>query len=352
LIFSREAKEHLHGSPIQGDPPRTGDTAAGQSAAEAWCLGPLAAADGTIRAEIVDAHLLFDADVTVPIRRGNIDFNQATVEHVGPDSSMGVSRLGVYVDAPNGRSYVYQFSSTPVSGVEFERRGAFLGAWVANRGNLRLQDFAEGLLRQGRRGPGAGFTEEARLLFDRTALSGDVQLSDGRFAAPGVEADLVGRADGRNTIRTARGVGRERHATGLRRAHGGARAPGCARRQAVEVRVRCPEDQDLRPACSSRPCPEPVNTVSRLGHGVAACRQPISATGNTISSALGHVKNQCSDRQLHAGWSRLERHGSHHHRRSHVRRAENSLPPILASDKGTMLQSISDAGHASRSGCI
>ena len=201
LIFSREPKEHLHALHVQSGPSRTGDTAAAEAAASAWCLSPLAAADGRIRGEIVDAHLLFDADVTVPIRRGNVDFNEATVEHVGPDSRMGVSRLGLYVDAPNGRSYVYQFSSAPIAGVEFERRDAWLGAWVANRGNLRLQAFAEGLLRQARRGPGGGFTEEARLLFDRTALSGDVQLSDGRFAAPGLEVDFVGRADGRNGIR-------------------------------------------------------------------------------------------------------------------------------------------------------
>ncbi len=209
LIFSREPKAHLHASHVQGSPPPTGNTAAGQTAADAWRLGPLAAADGTIRAEIVDAHLLFDADVTVPIRRGGIDFNEATVEHVGPDSRMGVSRLGLYVDAPNGRSYVYQFASTPISGVEFERRSTWLGAWVENRGNLQLQPFAEGLLRQAPRGSGVGFTEEARLLFERTALSGDVQLSDGRFAAPGLEAELAGRADGRNAIRLhSKAVGR------------------------------------------------------------------------------------------------------------------------------------------------
>jgi hypothetical protein len=209
VIFSRDPKERLHASHVQDGPASTGNTAAGEAAAAAWCLAPLAAANGRIRAEIVDAHLLFDADVTVPIRRGNIDFNEATVEHVGPDSRMGVSRLGLYVDAPNGRSYVYQFSDTPISGVEFERRSGLLGAWVANRGNLRLQAFVEGLLRQARPGSGAGFTEEARLLFDRTAVSGDVQLSDGRFAAPGVEADLVGRADGRNAVRLhSKAVGR------------------------------------------------------------------------------------------------------------------------------------------------
>ena len=177
--------------------------------AGAWTLGPLAAADGTVRAEIVDAHLLFDADVTVPLRRGRIDFREATVEHVGPDSRMGVSRLGLYVDAPNGRSYLYQFSSPPVAGVEYERRGALPGPWVADRGSLQLQAFGEWLLRQPLGGQAHGLTEQARLLFGRTAVSGQVQLGDGRFAAPFAQADLVGRAEGRNVVRLhSQAVGR------------------------------------------------------------------------------------------------------------------------------------------------
>jgi hypothetical protein len=186
-----------------------GGTTAGTGAAAGWSLGPLAAADGQIRAEIVDAHLLFDADVTVPIRQGGVDFNQATVEHVGPDSRMGVSRLGLYVDAANGRSYLYQFATAPVAGVEYERRSALPGPWGTDRGKLRLQPFLESVLRQPPSGPNLGVTEQARLLFDRTAVSGEVQLSDGRFAAPGVQAELVGRADGRNAVRLHSGaVGR------------------------------------------------------------------------------------------------------------------------------------------------
>ena len=177
--------------------------------ADAWQLGPLAAANGTIRAEIVDAQLLFDAKVTVPIRDGRIDFNQATVEHVGPDSRMGVSRMGLYVDAPNGRSYLYQFPSAAVAGVEYERRGAMLGARVSHRGSLHLQPFVEGLLRQSVAAAGTGLTQQARLLFQRTAVSGDVRLSDGKLAAPGMQAELTGRAEGRNTVRVhAESVGR------------------------------------------------------------------------------------------------------------------------------------------------
>jgi hypothetical protein len=198
-------------SGVKGSGPLTPPdaTTAGLLAAGTWCLGPLAAANGTIRAQIVDAHLLFDADVTVKVRQGQVDFNDATIEHVGPDSRMGVSRLGVYVDAPNGRSYLYQFSSALVSGVEYEKRGAMLGPWVTNRGKLQLQAFGEGLLRQGPIGKGVGFTDQARLLLDRTAMSGDVQLGDGKFAAPGVQAELVGSADRRNGVRVhSEAVGR------------------------------------------------------------------------------------------------------------------------------------------------
>lgn len=116
-------------------------------------------------------------------------------------TSMGVSRLGLYVDAPNGRSYLYQFPSAPVAGVQYERRGAMPGPWVADRGKLLLQAFGEGLLRWSAGAKGAGFTEQARLLFDRTAVSGEVRLGDGRFVVSGVQGEMAGRAVGRNAIR-------------------------------------------------------------------------------------------------------------------------------------------------------
>lgn len=204
LVFpqpSGASARPLHG---HGSAPASAAGSAGQPPAGSWCLGPLGHADGTIRAEILDAHLLFDADVTVPVREGQVDFNAATVEHVGPDSRMGVSRLGLYVDAPNGRSYLYQFPSAPVAGVEYERRGAMLGPWVTDRGKLLVQAFGEGLLRQSGRARGtrgAGFTEQARLLFDRTAVSGEVRLGDGSFVVPGVQGEMAGRAEGRNVVR-------------------------------------------------------------------------------------------------------------------------------------------------------
>ena len=223
----------LHGPLVLWPPPKGGkqplpaqasaSAGAGDPAGSPWSLEPLAAAQGELRARIVDAHLLFDADVTVPIRQGQVDFNDASVEHVGPDSRMGVSRLGIYVDAPNGRSYLHQFPAVPVGGVEYERRGALLGPFVTDRGKLQLQAFTEGLLRQARAGQGLGLTEQARLLLERTAMRGSIQLGDGKLAAPGVQAEMVGAAEGRNTVRVnseavARGLVLEIPALSLRHA--------------------------------------------------------------------------------------------------------------------------------------
>ena len=199
-LAAEVASVEFSGVSLQGPWP-TAFAQQGDASASTWSLGPLATAEGALQAEIVDAHLIFDANVTVPIRQGHVRFNDATVEHVGPDSRMGVSRMGIYVDAPNGRSYLYQFPSAQVAGVEYERRGSLLGATVSDRGSLALQAFSEALLGQLRGGQGLGITDQARLLFDRTAVRGEVRLGDGKLVAPGVQAELQGRAKGHNTVR-------------------------------------------------------------------------------------------------------------------------------------------------------
>jgi hypothetical protein len=166
-----------------------------------WRLEALEGLEGRIEALITDAHWSLDADVTLPIAEGRIDFNRVTVEHVGPDSSMGLSPMGLYVDAPNGRNYLYLFNTTHVPGATFERRGGSLfGAGVADRGALQLRPLVEGLL--GGMTPGKpGHSVSAQI--DRTRLSGMVQLGDGALGAGGHEVRLEGRAQGRNRVSLA-----------------------------------------------------------------------------------------------------------------------------------------------------
>lgn len=143
---------------------------------------------------------MFDADVTVPIRRGQVDFDDATVEHVGPDSRMGVSPQGLYVDGANGRTYLYEFTSPAVPGIEFEKRAAWLGTMVSDRGKIQLQAFIEGVFRGGLFEQGRGITPRTLALFTRTAVSGELQLADGTLGLAGIRAAFAKRSEGRNAV--------------------------------------------------------------------------------------------------------------------------------------------------------
>jgi hypothetical protein len=176
--------------------PRTG-----AGARTAWHVEPLAALEGTLRAEIVDAAWVFDADVTIPIVAGRIDFNRATVEHVGPDSSMGVSRTGIYVDAPNGRTHLFLWSAPDLPGVEFERRGIGLGPFRSNaRGAIELRPLIEGALAGLQVGT---LATSVRDMLSRTRVSGEFKLGDGVVGDERRRIALAGSERGRNHVELA-----------------------------------------------------------------------------------------------------------------------------------------------------
>jgi len=162
-----------------------------------WRLEPLTSLEGSMRADITDAHWVFDADVTIPIARGRIDFDRATVEHVGPDSSMGISRMGVYVDAPNGRTYLYLFSATHIPGAVFERRGALFARWTGSRGSIELRPFVECFLSGV---PMGALAAGIRDIISRTRVTADLRLGDGVMGDDRNRVVLAGREQGRNRI--------------------------------------------------------------------------------------------------------------------------------------------------------
>jgi hypothetical protein len=162
-----------------------------------WRLEPLSSLEGSMRADITDAHWVFDADVTIPIAGGRIDFDRATVEHVGPDSSMGISRMGVYVDAPNGRTYLYLFSATHIPGAVFERRGALFARRTGSRGSIELRPFVECFLSGV---PMGALAAGIRDIIARTRVSADLRLGDGVMGDERNRVVLAGREQGRNRI--------------------------------------------------------------------------------------------------------------------------------------------------------
>ena len=168
------------------------------AAQQHWRLDPLGSLDGTLHADIVDAAWIFDAEVTIPISGGRVDFNRATVEHIGPDSSMGVSRMGVYVDAPNGRTYLFLLSATHVPGVRFERRDSgLLPGWTGDRGASELQPLLECLLSGMPIGTLATGTRD---MVSRTRVRGEFRLGDGVIGDERHRLVLAGRDQGRNHV--------------------------------------------------------------------------------------------------------------------------------------------------------
>jgi hypothetical protein len=172
-------------------------------ARQRWRLDPLSALDGTLHADIVDAAWIFDADVTIPIHDGRIDFNRATVEHIGPDSSMGVSRMGVYVDAPNGRTYLVLLTATHVPGAHFEQRaGGLRPRWRGDRGSIELQPLLECLL-SGM--PIATLATGTRDMVSRTRVRGEFRLGDGAIGNDRRRVVLTDRDRGRNHVALSSG---------------------------------------------------------------------------------------------------------------------------------------------------
>jgi hypothetical protein len=170
----------------------------------AWALAPVSGVVGELRIHVTDAAWLLDAEVRLPIDAGVIDFNQATVSHVGPDSSMGLSRMGVYVDAPNGRQYLAMLSATHLDGARFEHRGALLGSLVTDRGALALVPLLQAVL-----GGAPPFTPaaDAQALLRRTRIDGGLQLGDGPLGRDGAGLTLTGAAAGRNRVHVASSAG-------------------------------------------------------------------------------------------------------------------------------------------------
>ena len=63
-----------------------------------------------------------DVDITMPVLAGRIDFDRVVVEHVGPNSCMGVAREGIYVEAPHrDRTELVGFAGPAIAGVTYMR---------------------------------------------------------------------------------------------------------------------------------------------------------------------------------------------------------------------------------------
>jgi hypothetical protein len=191
----KAAELEIHGARASADALQAGWSGAGR-----WQLDALAALEGLLRAFVTDAAWIVDADVSVPVQQGRIDFDRVSVEHIGPNSSLGLSHGGLYVDTPNlGRRYLYVFTAASVPGVEVEQRGGGWGARIADRGTLDIAALAQRLLAD-REPIGQVAGPDVEATFARTRLSGELQLGDGVLGHQNARLSLCGKATGKNRI--------------------------------------------------------------------------------------------------------------------------------------------------------
>jgi hypothetical protein len=163
---------------------------------------PLSTVQGRLQASIRDAAWVIDAEILVPVVAGRVDFDRVVVEHVGPNSAIGVAREGVYVEAPHGdRIALVGFARPDIPGVRYEQRGGFAGLRTTDRGSIDVRPFAEAALRAGMADPPWRMpAANVRAMLDRAKLTGDLQLADGMLGSAHDHLVLDGRAEGRNGI--------------------------------------------------------------------------------------------------------------------------------------------------------
>lgn len=173
-------------------------------------LEPIGGMQGLLRVYIRDATWVIDAEITMPIAAGRIDFNRVVVEHVGPNSAMGLAPGGVYVEAPSlDRTELIRLAASPVPGARYETRGAF--GHVSDRGSLDLQGFVQALLASPAGQPLARLGgRDVEAMLDRTKLNGELQLGDGALGTPTAFLVLADRALSHNRLSLSGAVAGQR----------------------------------------------------------------------------------------------------------------------------------------------
>jgi len=161
----------------------------------------MAELDGDIRAVITDALWIIDAEITASIVKGRIDFNRVIVEHIGPNSTMGIGPTGIHVTAPHrARVNLITFGAQPMPGVSLHAAGAPRSR-VRDRGRLDLAPFIQAVFASAPGHPMARLAD-ARLRgpLHRTRLSGELRMGNGRLGTATHSIVLTGREGGKNRI--------------------------------------------------------------------------------------------------------------------------------------------------------
>jgi hypothetical protein len=162
-------------------------------------LEPLAKLDGAVRAYITDALWFVDAEIAVPIVDGRIDFNRVTVDHIGPNSTMGIDARGIYIEAPHRqRVRLLEFAPNLPGIANDAPRRRFFGR---ERGALDVRPFMEAALAADTSTPAAHFADRKLAeALQRTRLNADLTLGNGVLGTAAQHIVLATRGQERNLI--------------------------------------------------------------------------------------------------------------------------------------------------------
>ena len=172
-----------------------------------WSLDALDSFDADLKLYFTDAGFYIDADVNCPIRSGWVDFNDVDIEHHLPDSKMGISPQGIYVDRVGtimARKYLYERRNIKDARFEtiinYEPEPPYDqgGYDIPDRGALNLRGFLEQMLND----PKAPDEEPPKKLEDlnRMHLSGSASIGDESLGTGKNRVTLSGKSAGKNVI--------------------------------------------------------------------------------------------------------------------------------------------------------
>ncbi|HKA20519.1 MAG TPA: hypothetical protein VKN18_19700 [Blastocatellia bacterium] len=173
-----------------------------------WNLEALNSLEGDLKLYFTDAKYYVDADVNCPIRAGVVDFNKVDLEHLGPNSAMGISPRGIYVDGLSSivfRNYIYERDNIKDATFEVieiiepsgpDDTGSY---YIPDRGSLNLKGFLEQMINDPK--AASGKAPERLEELNRMNLRGELTIDDKSLGTGKHGVTLHGKSAGKNKIK-------------------------------------------------------------------------------------------------------------------------------------------------------
>ena len=197
----------LQGVKVTYEIDRSAPSTSSGKPTDPWSLDVLSSMNGDVALHFTDAAWVIDADVKVPISGGVINFNDVDLEHLGPNSAMGIDPKGIYIDGVSTvllRDYVYERANIKDASFEVWEITEPSGpddpgsARVTDRGSLNLRGFLEQMMNDPL--PASGKAPETLEKLNRMKLTGNLTLGNDSLGTSKNRVTLSGESASKNQI--------------------------------------------------------------------------------------------------------------------------------------------------------